>query len=133
LGHSEASAPLPQDPEATGPASSDPPTSSSSTESIRRQTHFENEDVDTLTSELHTVALSDQHLSEYLEHFDWEEIGEYGDEDTIDMWSSILDTLNTTTGTTSSTTGTTSSTAGTTSDADDSGVNAESNANDGDS
>jgi hypothetical protein len=74
LGPSEASAPLVQAPDATTP--SDPPTSSCSTAAICRQTLLEDETADTLTSDLDTVALSDQHLDEYLEHFDWEEIGE---------------------------------------------------------
>jgi hypothetical protein len=122
LGPSEASAPLVQAPKATTP--SDPPTSSCSTAAIF-QTLLEDETVDTLTSDLDTVALSDQHLDEYLEHFDWEEIGEYGDEYTIDMWSNVLDAPNTTTGTSSTI-------AGKPGTADDSGANAESNASEGD-
>ncbi|EGZ19145.1 hypothetical protein PHYSODRAFT_463514, partial [Phytophthora sojae] len=31
-------------------------------------------------------------LDEYLEHFDREEIGEYGDEATVGLWSNILET-----------------------------------------
>ncbi|EGZ26291.1 hypothetical protein PHYSODRAFT_390637, partial [Phytophthora sojae] len=31
-------------------------------------------------------------LDEYLEHFDWEEIGEYGDEVTVGLWSNLFET-----------------------------------------
>ncbi|ETM97801.1 hypothetical protein PPTG_20045, partial [Phytophthora nicotianae INRA-310] len=37
--------------------------------------------------------LSDKQLDEYLEHFEWEEIGEYGDESTIELWENMLDGL----------------------------------------
>ncbi|KAK1933796.1 hypothetical protein P3T76_011556 [Phytophthora citrophthora] len=46
--------------------------------------------VGNLTAELDTDALSNTLLEEYLEHFDWEEIGEYGDEATVGIWDRIL-------------------------------------------
>ncbi|KUF78061.1 hypothetical protein AM587_10002616 [Phytophthora nicotianae] len=56
------------------------------------QTDLDDTAVGFLTAELDTVALSDRQLDEYLEHFDWEEIGEYGDEDTVGIWSTIFET-----------------------------------------
>ncbi|ETI56999.1 hypothetical protein F443_00643 [Phytophthora nicotianae P1569] len=45
-----------------------------------------------LTTEMTAVSLSGSLLEEYLDHFDWEEFGDDGDEETIGVWGSILNT-----------------------------------------
>lgn len=52
---------------------------------------------DNLAMDLDTVAISSEQLDEYLEQFDWEEIGDYGDEATVGVWSNILNTRRITT------------------------------------
>ncbi|KAL3664105.1 hypothetical protein V7S43_010989 [Phytophthora oleae] len=73
-------------------ASPAPPIVSRVSGEIRQQTLLADNTVDTLAAELDTVALNNRQLDEYLEHFDWEEIGDYGDEATVGTWSSILNT-----------------------------------------
>ncbi|GMF67752.1 unnamed protein product [Phytophthora fragariaefolia] len=51
-----------------------------------------------MTTEFDTVVLSHNQLDEYLEHFDWEEVGECGNESTLEMWCKMLDTPRATTG-----------------------------------
>ncbi|ETP37450.1 hypothetical protein F442_14739 [Phytophthora nicotianae P10297] len=79
----EASSTMPQDPAVIGSAPLDP-RSFSSTQFL------ESEVVDTLASEFDIIAVSEQQMEEYLEQFDWEEVGEYGDEDTVALWNTIL-------------------------------------------
>ncbi|ETI53677.1 hypothetical protein PPTG_07983 [Phytophthora nicotianae INRA-310] len=74
---------MPQDPAVIGSAPLDP-RSFSSTQFL------ESEVVDTLASEFDIIAVSEQQMEEYLEQFDWEEVGEYGDEDTVALWNTIL-------------------------------------------
>ncbi|GMF47606.1 unnamed protein product [Phytophthora fragariaefolia] len=70
----------------------DSPSTDSRTTENPRPTPTSDHAGDNLTAELDTVVLSDRQLDEYLEHFDWGEIGEYGDEETIGLWSNILET-----------------------------------------
>ncbi|KAG3085103.1 hypothetical protein PI125_g19337 [Phytophthora idaei] len=84
-------------PAPTEPASTAPLTASRSIAEIPHQTLLDDSAVDSLTAELDTVVLSDKQLDDYLEHFDWEEIGEYGNKDTVVMRSTIFDTPRTTT------------------------------------
>ncbi|KAL3669560.1 hypothetical protein V7S43_004947 [Phytophthora oleae] len=76
----------------TRTASPAPPIVSRVSGEIRQQALLADNTVDTLAAELDTVALNNRQLDEYLEHFDWEEIGDYGDEATVGTWSSILNT-----------------------------------------
>ncbi|KAF4030581.1 hypothetical protein GN244_ATG17625 [Phytophthora infestans] len=74
---------MPQDPAVIGSAPLDP-------RSYFGTSFLESEAVDTLSSEFDTIAISEQQMEQYLEQFDWKEIREYGDEDTVDMWNIFL-------------------------------------------
>ncbi|KAF4036262.1 hypothetical protein GN244_ATG11678 [Phytophthora infestans] len=77
----------------TRTTSTAPPANALANGDIRQQTALSHDStIENLAGELDAVALNNRQLDEYLEHFDWEEIGEYGDEATVEMWESILNT-----------------------------------------
>ncbi|KAF4036268.1 hypothetical protein GN244_ATG11685 [Phytophthora infestans] len=71
----------------TRTTSTAPPANALANGDIRQQTALSHDStIENLAGELDAVALNNRQLDEYLEHFDWEEIGEYGDEATVEMW-----------------------------------------------